>query len=456
MRKRPKYSHIGEIRWKIPFQSMEIVSNQGLHIPFGEGIPGETIKFNLIKIKKHQYQIKDFSIKKRSPSRVQPLCRHFPDCSGCSLLHTSYSKTLEWKKAWIKSLAENHQISIPESFIINGMPHPFHSRFRAVYPVIYEESGIHAGLYRKNSHKLVPLSQCVMVPPEFNLIRNQIVSWAIKNNIEIYNEARKSGWLRYIQIQKGYFNKSVLVSLVVTEKRDQYLGDLWVRLKEVTDHKISGLHLIINASEGNTILTEQLVPKFGEQNIKDSEGRYINLISPTSFFQSNTYMAHRLFQRLKYILRNDGIQSFLELFSGNGTIGFLVSNENTKGLGLELNPSAVNSANMLASEYGFDQLTFEPFDLWNFNPNQESQLIQKMNTFDTLITDPPRKGLGEKLLHAISKSNNKRIYYVSCNPTSFFRDIRKLKTSGYNLQFLQAFDFFPFTSHVELLALLSR
>jgi 23S rRNA (uracil1939-C5)-methyltransferase len=70
----------------------------------------------------------------------------------------------------------------------------------------------------------------------------------------------------------------------------------------------------------------------------------------------------------------------------------------------------------------------------------------------TLIVDPPRTGLSKEAADSIVRVRPARIVYVSCDPPTLARDTRRLLDSGYRLDALRAFDFFPNTPHVESLA----
>ena len=80
----------------------------------------------------------------------------------------------------------------------------------------------------------------------------------------------------------------------------------------------------------------------------------------------------------------------------------------------------------------------------------------KENTgkFDTLILDPPRSGMNPKMLKYINGMAPERIVYMSCNPVTCRDDLNMLE--GYNVDFIEAYDMFPQTPHVETLALLTR
>ena len=75
---------------------------------------------------------------------------------------------------------------------------------------------------------------------------------------------------------------------------------------------------------------------------------------------------------------------------------------------------------------------------------------------DVLVLDPPRTGVSEDALAAISALRVGRIVYVSCDPATLARDLGRLRDEGYRLASVQAFDLFPQTPHVEVLATLER
>jgi 23S rRNA (uracil1939-C5)-methyltransferase len=73
-----------------------------------------------------------------------------------------------------------------------------------------------------------------------------------------------------------------------------------------------------------------------------------------------------------------------------------------------------------------------------------------------LVVDPPRTGLSKEAAESIVRLSPPRLVYVSCDPPTLARDARRLLDAGYTLDSLRAFDLFPETPHVEVLALWSR
>lgn len=83
------------------------------------------------------------------------------------------------------------------------------------------------------------------------------------------------------------------------------------------------------------------------------------------------------------------------------------------------------------------------------------ELINKKNIVPTaIIVDPPRKGLDDKTIQNILKIKPEKLVYISCNPATMVRDLSKMEEI-YNINRIQPVDMFPFTKHVECVAVLN-
>lgn len=80
----------------------------------------------------------------------------------------------------------------------------------------------------------------------------------------------------------------------------------------------------------------------------------------------------------------------------------------------------------------------------------------RINKIDVIVVDPPRDGLGEKLVSLLSKLNAKKVIYVSCNAATLARDIKVFDILGYGAKAIHPIDMFPHSVHVETCSLLAR
>ena len=83
------------------------------------------------------------------------------------------------------------------------------------------------------------------------------------------------------------------------------------------------------------------------------------------------------------------------------------------------------------------------------------KLIATLSGNGIVVLDPPRKGCDEKVLNAILASLPQKVIYISCNSATLARDMKNL-SKAYNPTFIQPFDMFPQTKHVETLVCLER
>ena len=142
----------------------------------------------------------------------------------------------------------------------------------------------------------------------------------------------------------------------------------------------------------------------------------------------------------------------VDAYSGTGTIGMIMAKKAKKVYAIEIVKSASEDGEKTAKENGIENIEF-------INGSVEKELVNLMNNnkrIDTIIFDPPRKGLEASIIDKVAELNLKEVVYISCNPSTFARDVKLFSEKGYVLKKLQAVDMFPQTSHVECIALIQR
>ena len=143
----------------------------------------------------------------------------------------------------------------------------------------------------------------------------------------------------------------------------------------------------------------------------------------------------------------------LDAYCGVGTIALAAARRACDVLGVEIVAPAVADAVQNARRNGMDgRARFVCADAASEIPRR----IARGERFDAVVLDPPRKGVDEKLLRALLLAAPPRIAYVSCDPATLARDVRILCEGGYHFEWAQPVDMFPWTGHVETVAVLSR
>jgi tRNA/tmRNA/rRNA uracil-C5-methylase (TrmA/RlmC/RlmD family) len=85
-----------------------------------------------------------------------------------------------------------------------------------------------------------------------------------------------------------------------------------------------------------------------------------------------------------------------------------------------------------------------------------AKIMPRIGSADVVILDPPRDGAGQLVLQQISDLKPRRIVYVACDPAALARDSAFANDLGWQLNEVRAFDLFPMTHHIEMVALFTR
>ena len=118
---------------------------------------------------------------------------------------------------------------------------------------------------------------------------------------------------------------------------------------------------------------------------------------------------------------------------------------------MEIVEQAILNAKFNARLNGIENAEFFAGDAEKLLPS-----ILESETIDTVIVDPPRKGLDEKVVRMLANSGIPKIGYVSCNPSTLARDLARFEELGYRAGVVQPVDMFPQTTNVECVTVLER
>jgi 23S rRNA (uracil1939-C5)-methyltransferase len=172
-------------------------------------------------------------------------------------------------------------------------------------------------------------------------------------------------------------------------------------------------------------------------------------ISPKSFYQVNPVMTEKLYGAAIRAAGLTGEETVFDAYSGIGTIGMVASKSCKNVIAVEIVQAAVKDAIQNAKRNGISNVRFYCDDASSFMV----KMAKNNEHVDVVFIDPPRKGSDERCLDAICKLRPNRIVYVSCDPSTLARDIRYISKS-YKIESVQPVDMFPFTMHVETVAML--
>ncbi len=424
------------------------IDNFTIFIP--NAIKGEKIKILIVKVLSSHAFGKVIEIIKKSNKRVKSDCDTYKRCGGCNLRHIEYEETLKMKQNALQSLVNktlNKKVQVEETL---GMQSPYFYRNKAQYPVGIDKDGKpQIGVFANRTHEIIPIKKCFIQNEKSEELAKFVFNWIIKNNISIYDEKTRNGLVRHIVTKIGIKTNEIMCIIVINGDKIPKENEL---VKEILSNFPSVKTIVksINTKNTNVIMGKENINLYGDGYIEDILGEYRFKISPLSFYQVNPIQAEKLYNigvQAAKISKDDIV---FDLYCGIGTISLFMSKYAKKVYGIEIVEEAVKDARENALKNSVENTEFIAGDV----EKVLDELINEKNIIpDIVMVDPPRKGLDNKSIDNIIKICPKKLVYISCNPATLVRDLSKLE-GVYEIQSIKPVDMFPFTSHVETVALL--
>ena len=199
----------------------------------------------------------------------------------------------------------------------------------------------------------------------------------------------------------------------------------------------------INKLNNNVILTNEYKHLQGIKTIKLSDNELNYEISLNSFMQVNTPIATAIYSRVQQEVKNEIV---VNAFSGAGYLSGLLCKTAKHVYGIEIVASSHENAETLKRENKLENLTNILGDV--------SEKLKLVKDYSFIVLDPPRKGCSKEVIDTIINVKPKNILYISCGPATLARDLGYLK-DYYSINFVEPYDMFPQTHHVETLVSLT-
>ncbi len=427
-----------------------VAKYQGYTIFVREGLPGDRAVIKIKEAKKNYARGIIKKIIKDSEMFINPVCPHFKECGGCQWLHMKYEDQLKYK---IKFITHNMETlakiqDAPYGKIIRGRSSLYY-RNRMQYKLAFKNGRIITGFYEEDSHNVVNIHKCFIANEKINEAANIITGTLndIKKEIALYDEEKHSGYLRQLAIRANQRNE-LLVTFVVAGHEVKKFINYTARVIAGKMPEIKGVTVNFNTKPGNRVFGDREQVVFGEKYLAEKVKDIRFRLGSDTFFQVNT---KRLFDMLEFVDRHTKKGAkVLDLYGGIGALSLPFYGKFSSISVVEVNSASVNLLNEILADNNVSNTKAILADA-----QTSTGLILKEQNPDTIIVDPPRKGIHEAALLAIKKSNAKTLVYISCNPVTFARDMAFLKEEFEAVEITPA-DLFPNTYHVEILACLKR
>ncbi|MEK7741443.1 MAG: class I SAM-dependent RNA methyltransferase, partial [Nitrospirota bacterium] len=368
-------------------------------------VPDEVVEVSISE-KKRDYSIGAVTnVIEPSPYRINPPCSVFGTCGGCHFQFISYERQVSMKEEiLLDSVSRIGKLEAPLSPALTDRNYNY--RYRGQFKISREGK---IGFYREGTRDVVPVEECPLMIKEINRIVREL------NN-------RKLSGIKEIHISCGDAANALIKSKLATEDIEKIMSGV----------EFSGIAFETGESTGRDYIR------------LDLNGLQYT-VTPWSFFQAHWNLNRKVVELIVNELQPLENMRVLDLYAGAGNFSLPLAVYASQVVAVEGNPHAVEDGQRNVKLNNIKNCRF-------INSSAEKYRIQEK--FDIVLLDPPRAGLHSDVAKKVLDSSPGKIVYISCNPATLARDLRKF-SERYNVDSLRMIDFFPNTYHVEALAFMS-
>ena len=366
------------------------------------GLPGELVRVDITETTAKFSRGDAVEVLEPSPERVVPPCRyaHPGGCGGCDLQHASSDAQLSWKSTLV---AEHlRRIAGVEPAFSIAVPVSDAQASRTRLRCAVDDDG-RLALRAARSHDLIALDAC----------------WIANRS---FAPAFAATWHGAEEVELRAIGD----------------GDPFAVVRRLTPR--GTMHELCS------MRGEPLEPS---TQSRVSVGGHVFSVGPRSFWQSHRDAPGLLVDVVMSMANVAEGDHVVDLYSGVGLFAVQLAKEvGPRGRVSAVENSAYAVRDAAVNTQGLASVKVRE---WSVSPRSVNDAVV---SDDVVIMDPPRTGLAKGVAQTLLRRGPRRIVYVSCDAATFARDLKELLDGGYALGDLRAFDLFPMTEHVELVALL--
>ncbi len=383
---------------------------RAVFVPFV--IPGEQVTVRLREEKKGFALADLVSVETPHKDRIQPRCPHFGTCGGCHYQHIPYNLQLEYKKGIL--IEQLQRIgNIQNAHVDEVIPAPAPWNYRNTIQFQVSPAG-KLCFANASENALFEVQECHLPLPAIHELWPQIE----------FEAGSYSGRFEIRQNQDEDL-------LLVFEEAAAQIPEL---------ESESPISIVSLSGEDSVVLAgdDHLIMKVHEKSFYVSAG---------SFFQTSFGGAEALVEVVKALVQEQAPRKLLDIYCGVGLFSAFLADQVDSLAGIEANPSACQDFALNLDEH--DHVSLYQGTAEEVLPGLDFQA-------DGVVLDPPRTGMHRTALQALLDQVPGFIVYVSCNPATLARDLKRLVASGYSLEKTILVDMFPQTYHMETVVLLRK
>lgn len=416
-----------------------VLSTQPITIIDG-ALSRETVSVSVSSVSKNVRRAKIVSVKIPSEHRIKPLCRVYETCGGCSLQTMNARAGLEHKRDALMRYF-NTLLKIDEgvwrSSILSDIDYSsaqqnmgYRRKVRFAVDARQPEQ-VKIGYRQSQSNKVVDIASCPVLHP--------VLAQKVDIMLPLIRQLGCAQTIGHIECTQTKNGVVVLINFV----------------KPLGSDSLRSLEHLSTAAE------VRLICRFKDEDLADFGEQFASLaiqdlpdvdldISPQHFIQVNASVNRQMINQAIDWLAMNQASCVVDFFCGIGNFSIPLAKHSAQVIGYEVSDSMVAQAGHNAAINNVQNISFVAADLTDVATLKKLT----MKPSDRVLLDPSRQG-AQALCERLVQLSPARIVYVSCNPNTLVRDL-KILSARYKLMALSALDMFPFTQHLETMALLER
>lgn len=400
-------------------------------------IPGEEVRFQVLKKKKTFQEGLLTEVLKPSPDRVTPPCSYFGRCGGCHFQHISVTRQDELKKDIFFDEFKRSGLQFAKDSI-DFLSSPLSLGYRQRIRLHVHEGRI--GFFQQQSHSLLAIDHCLLARDEINAVLGQL--------IDNHHWLQVADYVEEVEIHVNPDDGSCL--LICRLNRKPRARDLTALQEMVVG--IAGLSsVLVKTSDGALCASFPAEICKISYRIHLAGGEDVEIaLEPGGFCQVNEGQNQQMVDQVMTWLRDEPRGRVLDLFCGVGNFSLPLAHLGFPVTGVDQQRSAIRCALQNSAQNHL------PCD-FRRGAAQEglAQMVRDGEVFNVVLLDPPRAGFkeGSPLL---SRLQAEKIIYISCDQATLFRDLKAICASGYQIAAITLIDQFCQSYHLESMVLLTR
>jgi len=389
------------------------------------------------------------------PGRVPPPCPFFlAGCGGCQWQQLAYATQLEQKqhllRETLRRLGKLQDVPLSEP-----APAPAVWAYRDAVQ-LHVDAGGAIGFTMAHSHQVVPVDRCLIAHPLLNdlitalnaplaraILRDRVA--AIRSIAARVATAAGQARLQLVIGADGGRPRSARRLVDELQRAVPAVASAWLAFGG-------------EGTDADALRRGAPVLLAGEATLPLDVGRWRFFMGPRAFFQVNSAQARRLVDIVRDIIQRERPQTLLDLFCGVGLFSVSAADLVPDILAVEAQQDTVDLARQ-AWDHHLREHEDEAVQNGRVRfvaAEAEAVPFDILRSADLVMMDPPRSGLPGRLIDRLVAAEPPLLLYISCEPSTLARDLRRLTGAGWQLSSVQLVDLFPQTYHIESVSVLRR